>query len=489
MPGSPRIDAEIPSKLETLVAATLELAARRAANRIDLTGVRALRGAEVDAGAAPVRGERRHPEVSGLDRRGDVVPASSAPPNEILRGDQDAAVVSGAATCATRQAVERVVRSTHGVRWVARLSGVAAPTHRESAHSARDAGRLRSYARGVRLGAYVGGILFFIVGTVGCSVDRGGLRDLGQGDAGADSIDAAASDAATDARSDVPPGPCVPTSPPTDVCDGVDNDCDPETPDGAQDPELGHSCDGDDADGCIDDEVECVEGVLTCVDRGGDKRELCEMPGDEDCDGDVDEGDAADATAWFADGDEDGYGDPSGSVSSCTPLPGRVSNGDDCDDDRGDVHPGAYEVCDFIDQDCDGRLDDAECHVGCESVRLGGREYFFCEAAPWTTARARCESLAGHLAKIETMGENNRILMESQSRFEGNWWIGLNDRDVEGTFRWHDGTTAVFLPWNEDEPNDGGGLFGAEDCVELLPPGTWNDQGCEDPRPFVCEQR
>jgi len=39
---------------------------------------------------------------------------------------------------------------------------------------------------------------------------------------------------------------------------------------------------------------------------------------------------------------------------------GFTENGGDCDDENGDIHPGATEVCDGVDNDCNGATDDDE---------------------------------------------------------------------------------------------------------------------------------
>ncbi|MFH1463196.1 MAG: putative metal-binding motif-containing protein [Pseudomonadota bacterium] len=84
---------------------------------------------------------------------------------------------------------------------------------------------------------------------------------------------------------------------------------------------------------------------------------------DEDCDGSTDEG-AVDAGTWYPDVDSDGYGDPSGAVVACTQPSGTVSAGGDCDDASAAVHPGATEHCDGVDEDCDGSIDDGAVGLG-----------------------------------------------------------------------------------------------------------------------------
>lgn len=74
-----------------------------------------------------------------------------------------------------------------------------------------------------------------------------------------------------------------------ELCNTVDDDCDPGTPDGSGDPGVVEGCDGPDADGCREGEGTCVAGAIECEDRSGDSPEVCESGVDDDCDGDVDE--------------------------------------------------------------------------------------------------------------------------------------------------------------------------------------------------------
>jgi len=78
---------------------------------------------------------------------------------------------------------------------------------------------------------------------------------------------------------------------------------------------------------------------------------------DDDCDGAVDEG-ALDPVTWYRDADGDGHGAPGDTRDTCSPPSGFVALADDCDDTRASVFPGAVEVCDGRDQDCDGLIDE-----------------------------------------------------------------------------------------------------------------------------------
>jgi hypothetical protein len=81
---------------------------------------------------------------------------------------------------------------------------------------------------------------------------------------------------------------------------------------------------------------------------------------DNDCDGLVDDADdpVADTQPWYADEDGDGYGDPELEVRACEQPEGYVAAGvEDCDDGEPATHPGALELTDGLDNDCDGVVD------------------------------------------------------------------------------------------------------------------------------------
>ncbi len=76
---------------------------------------------------------------------------------------------------------------------------------------------------------------------------------------------------------------------------------------------------------------------------------------DDDCSGIVDDDLLA---PWYPDGDGDGFGDDGGMTLTCAPEQGWVEDGDDCDDGDATVSPGADELCNGVDDDCDDETDE-----------------------------------------------------------------------------------------------------------------------------------
>jgi hypothetical protein len=78
---------------------------------------------------------------------------------------------------------------------------------------------------------------------------------------------------------------------------------------------------------------------------------------DNDCDGEIDE-DATEAGTWYPDGDGDGFGTTDGAIVSCDPPEGYANQSGDCDDADPLISPLGCEVCDELDNDCDGEIDE-----------------------------------------------------------------------------------------------------------------------------------
>jgi len=156
-----------------------------------------------------------------------------------------------------------------------------------------------------------------------------------------------------------------------ELCNGIDDDCDGLTDE--DDPDVvGTSTwyaddDGDGFGDSADATVACSQPSGTVADDSDcddtdaavspDATEMCDAV-DNDCDGTVDEDDASDASTWYADDDDDGYGDSAASTTACLQPSGYVSDATDCDDNDDDVYPGAAETCDGADEDCDGSVDE-----------------------------------------------------------------------------------------------------------------------------------
>ena len=85
--------------------------------------------------------------------------------------------------------------------------------------------------------------------------------------------------------------------------------------------------------------------------------EVCDGK-DNNCNGEADGEDELTHTTFYPDGDGDGYGNNVDPMTSCDEsIDGYVSNDGDCDDGNASVHPGAIEVCNGIDDNCNGEAD------------------------------------------------------------------------------------------------------------------------------------
>src|SRR5688572_26085981 len=62
---------------------------------------------------------------------------------------------------------------------------------------------------------------------------------------------------------------------------------------------------------------------------------------------------------FFLDEDGDSYGAAGASIEACEAPDGYARNGTDCDDLDPTTYPGAVELCDLLDNDCDEQVDDA----------------------------------------------------------------------------------------------------------------------------------
>ncbi len=144
---------------------------------------------------------------------------------------------------------------------------------------------------------------------------------------------------------------------------GNDDDCDDTDP-GIHGPGTWY-IDGD-GDGWGGEAVTACEQPPFTVATGGDCYDASAdiYPGapedcngiDEDCDGIADNGVEID---FYPDSDGDGYGDATGTpVTGCTAPSGYAGNNDDCNDSNSNIHPAMTEVCNLLDDNCNGTTDE-----------------------------------------------------------------------------------------------------------------------------------
>ncbi len=80
---------------------------------------------------------------------------------------------------------------------------------------------------------------------------------------------------------------------------------------------------------------------------------------DNNCNGSIDAGECI-PSLWYADADNDGFGDINATLSACDQPVGYVADNTDCDDTRDDVYPNAPGTAEGIDNNCNGSIDPDE---------------------------------------------------------------------------------------------------------------------------------
>ena len=153
----------------------------------------------------------------------------------------------------------------------------------------------------------------------------------------------------------------------SEVCNGKDDNCD-----GDKDPKDSGNCvtyyldaDSDGFGQSALSECLCMPDVYYKASVGGDCNDQASSvrPGvqevcngvDDNCDGNTDEGVLG---TFYADVDKDNYGSNSATIQACSAPSGYLNSSGDCDDGKSSVHPGASEVCDNLDNNCDGQTDE-----------------------------------------------------------------------------------------------------------------------------------
>ncbi|XP_030614086.1 CD209 antigen-like protein C [Archocentrus centrarchus] len=101
----------------------------------------------------------------------------------------------------------------------------------------------------------------------------------------------------------------------------------------------------------------------------------------------------------------------------------------------------------------------------------------------WDAARKDCRDREADLVVIDSTEEQNYLKTITNTHT----WIGLNDKEQEGQWKWVDGTPLIMTYWGDRQPdNDGGG----EHCghVRNDEKRSWNDLPCSTSLKWICEK-
>ena len=231
----------------------------------------------------------------------------------------------------------------------------------------------------------------------------------------------------------------------TETCNGLDDDCDGHADEDVV-PTWYGDADGDGHGGVVMTAIQCeAPGGYVATGNDCDDSDAAISPSatercdgvDEDCDGEVDEG----ATSTFyVDADSDGYGDLDGpTADGCTAPSGYSNDALDCDDTAANVHPGAPEVCNEVDDDCDGVADPDDA-VDAPAWYVDGDGDGYGDGG----GTASCDPIAG---SVVTDGDCNDADATVSPGAAETWYDGI-DQDCDGA----------------DDDQDGDGYGVADDC-------------------------
>ncbi|XP_070771392.1 CD209 antigen-like protein E [Enoplosus armatus] len=142
------------------------------------------------------------------------------------------------------------------------------------------------------------------------------------------------------------------------------------------------------------------------------------------------------------------------------------------------------------------RLQKKTCPAG---WRMFGCSCYLCSvrSGSWEKGRQDCRERGADLVVVDSSEEQEFL----SKLIKQDTWLGLNDRDKEGTWKWIDETPlTVSLScqppryWSERQPDNGGGdpKWGEEDCAHFTSGVTsqhnWNDLRCDVSLQWICEK-
>jgi hypothetical protein len=284
-------------------------------------------------------------------------------------------------------------------------------------------------------------------------------------------------------------------------------------------PPAGYATSKSSFDDCLDSDNQVWENLTLYVDGDGDSYTVGASSvvctdgsppmGYADAQSSFDDCDDVDPSVWeeltgFLDADQDGS--TVGTVQTfCTdgalPLD-HTANGsilDDCNDaleEASSLLSTAEEICDGLDNDCDGNVDNGAGANQCPCVQAthAGHVYLACaDEVDFTDAAWACWQLGYALTTVDDATEKAFLENLAVTNNPGtSSWIGLNDLTTENTYLLMDDAPAAYLPWagsqpdNNEPADDFLGL--GEDCGTIFHNGNGlNDFYCDEADPFLCE--
>ncbi|XP_026152064.1 CD209 antigen-like protein E [Mastacembelus armatus] len=112
------------------------------------------------------------------------------------------------------------------------------------------------------------------------------------------------------------------------------------------------------------------------------------------------------------------------------------------------------------------------------------------QAGSWDKGRQDCRDREAELVTIDSYEE--QVFVSALNKKDT--WLGLNDIETEGTWKWADGTALTVKYWTMNQPDNGNGdpQYGEEDCGHFYhatkADGNWNDLRCNSILQWICEK-